>query len=381
MAKTQSSSTQQPAHAATPTTRGSPAKDSSSTPKASGSPPRPASSGSATLKAAPAFHGMTPPSTSSRHSPPQRSEQPLARALFPSAPLHQKPSESSTMTVLQAFSAPLPPFELAADYAVELGTHKSSLTVAATEAPKFWTERPVAHYLSIADTHLAKAKVKNYLDGHSTPSLEPTFRVRREADVVTYASTHLTYAVNMALGGVIFPDEVEMLSEVQAGNTGSQLRPDSIWRTAPSRTANSFAILEMKITGGIKVDNLNEGQRADATATNVFSEENKMINSVKQLTAYARNVKFNTRYVAALFDGKYLLLCTFDQDAKTVPLMTGTLLPCHGNKGINTRKALLGWLIEAHNGSQAGGNRGLGPGPVMKKLPARPKPQGHPQVA
>lgn len=275
-------------------------------------------------------------------------------------------------------SVPLPTFQRAADFKPG-GKHESSKTVGDTLPPTYWTERDVGDYLATADAHLAKPGVKDYLDKHYAPSLEPTFRVRREADVVRYAAVHLVHAVNMALGGAIFPGGVETAAECQAGLSGMQLRPDSMWRAAKAKTPNGFAILELKTAGGMDLKRLDEGKRADENATNTFSE-NTMMNSIKQLTAYARNEVFNARYVA-LFDGQHLLLCIFSQDANKLPLMTGTLVPCHGTKGANARKALLGWLVEAKNQKEAKKNSSLGPGPAVVATQPVPPPVEPAQAA
>ena len=53
---------------------------------------------------------------------------------------------------------------------------------------------------TIAEAYLSRPAVRSRLEAHYTPSLEPTFRVRREADVAAYSGTHLTHTVNLALG-------------------------------------------------------------------------------------------------------------------------------------------------------------------------------------
>ena len=313
---------------------------------------------------------MSPLSTSSRSSPPQQAKELPIRKLFPAAPLRPKSPESHALTIFQAFGAPLPAFQLADDFDPTLGRHISSGTVLGTKPPEYWTDLGVARHLESADLYLSKPEVKAYLGRHSTPSLEPTFRVRREADIVLYTYSHLTHAVNMALGGAIFPDKIQMTAELQAGAAGSQLRPDFTWRDADSSTADAFAILEVKIPGGIDLDALDSAERSKPNGTNGFNHQNDMVNTVKQLTAYARNQSFDTCYVGS-FDGEHLLLCIFSQDAETNPLMRATIVPCQGDRGVNARKALLGWLIEARKEKRRGNNEGLGVGPPIKKLPAR----------
>ncbi len=138
-----------------------------------------------------------------------------------------------------------------------------------------------------------------------------------------------------------------------------------------------FAILEMKITGGINPNDFyaarstdteeNEAiaQTRDQDPPNRFSSD--ILNIIKQATAYSHNVKFGTRYIA-LFDGRYLFLGVFSQGTNDAPLLEGTLVPCLGEKGGDARKALLGWLIEAKTQSQRGQNHSI------RQVPARAQP-------
>ncbi|KAK4135107.1 hypothetical protein BT67DRAFT_462049 [Trichocladium antarcticum] len=334
------------------------AKGSSpSTPKPTGSPP-----GSATPRPVAATAQRTTPSAT---EPPP--------VLLPAAHLHQTSPSATALTILQAFSAPLPTFKMARDFVPTLGKHRSSALVGVTDPPRFWSEVRVDHYLSVADSYLAKVDVKSKLSLHYAPSLEPTFRVRREADVVTYAATHLTHTVNIAIGG-LFPDAVESVSEVEVG----QCRPDFIWRAAGSKDAQqAFAILEMKITGGIDPAIFRRATEAKAHAADQAAEEKDTLfryddgseySAIKQMATYAHSNKFDTQYVA-LFDGTYLFLGVFSKGMGRIPLLKGTLLPCYGDQGRHTRKALLGWLIEAKLEKQQGRNHCVRR--FTRQLPAR----------
>lgn len=122
----------------------------------------------------------------------------------------------------------------------------SSALVDSVDPPQYWTELDAGYYLAIADSYLSRPNVESYLEKHCAPSAEPTFCIRREADVVAYSATHLTHAPNMALGGVIFPGKIEMVSEL--GEEGC--RVDCVWRETKSRKGDPvFAALEMKISG------------------------------------------------------------------------------------------------------------------------------------
>lgn len=270
---------------------------------------------------------------------------------------------------------------MAHDFNPKLGRHKSSALVDSVEPPEYWTEVDASHYLAAADAYLARLEVKSHLDMHCAPSLEPTFRVRREADVVAYAATHLTHAVNMALGGPIFPGKVEMVSELEEGGC----RPDCIWRAAGSNNGeHTFAALEMKITGAINPDAIARARMTDAEAAEKMKQpppstnapslfkamDAKVYSTMKQMTTYAHSEVFDTRYVAS-FDGKHLFLGVFSQGPKgnSVPLLKATMLPCHGDQGHHARKALLGWLIEAKVEKGKGGNHCIPR--VLRQFPER----------
>lgn len=296
--------------------------------------------------------------------------------LLPAPDLHQTPG-STGLTVLQALSAPLPALKMANDFNPKLGNHNSSVLVDAADPPRFWSEVGVQHYLSLADKYLAKAGVQSRLSQQYASSLDPTFRVRREADVVTYAATHLTNSVNIAIDA-LFLDAVETVSEMEV----NQCRPDYIWRAAGSKGANqAFAILEMKITGRVDPDLILGATEANARAADNASsykpetyfqyDDGSEYKAMKQLVTYAHSEQFDSRY-AALFDGSHLFLGIFSEGLTRVPLLKGTLLPCHGNQGRNARKALLGWLIEAKLEKQQGRNHAVrrsGGG----KAPPKPK--------
>ena len=69
----------------------------------------------------------------------------------------------------------------------------------------------------------------------------------------------------------------------------------------------------------IEPKDLDRAKRSKENATNAFDDLNSMINTTKQLTAYARNPSFGTCYVAS-FDGDHLLLCVFSEDTNADPL-------------------------------------------------------------
>lgn len=372
------SSSKQPERPATPIAQVSQASSSPSTPKPTRSPPKPAA-GSATPRPAPDARRTSP--SAAEQSSPQKSQQLPSRVLLPAPHLHETALSSKALTIFQAFNAPLPTFEKAYDFDPSLGKHTSSSLVESTKPPRYWSEVDVAHYLALADSYLAKPQVKSQLALHYAPSLEPTFRVRREADVVTYAATHLTHAVNMAID-LIFPDSIESVSEVELGNC----RPDFIWRSAGSKTAKqTFAVLEMKSTGGIDVAVFRDATEAQAHAADKEREQQEPANeeaeatffkdganeysTIKQMTTYAQSDAFDTCYIAC-FDGPYLFLGVFSPGPGRLPLLKGTLLPCHGDRGHHARKALLGWLIEARIEKQRGKNHRV-PRFAARKQPSR----------
>lgn len=98
-----------------------------------------------------------------------------------------------------------------------------------------------------------------------------------------------------------------------------------------------------------------------------------VVNTVKQLTAYAHHEAFDTRYVAC-FDGRYISLGVFSQGPRgsLTPLLKGTLLPCQGQHGNKARRALLGWLIEAQLKKKTGENHFVPR--VLRQLPDRGLP-------
>ncbi|KAK3291582.1 uncharacterized protein B0H64DRAFT_248290 [Chaetomium fimeti] len=367
---TPTSSSNQPARPITPVLQGSQTQSGTPrTPKPTGTPPRPAS-GSATPKPGPTPARRTPPSTTEQ-SPSQQSQQPPSRALFPSPHLHQ----STAVTVLQGLTAALPQFKMANDYEASLGNHESSAIVEVTGPPRFWTEVPAHHYESVANLYLKGPGVMDKLKLHHCPSLDPTFRVRREADVVTYAATHLTHTVNTAIDSV-FPNAVESVSEVEVNKS----RPDYIWRAAGSTGASeTFAMLEMKITGRVDPGVFRRATETRAHAADREGESQETFfaylngedyRAIKQITSYVHSHDFNTRY-AALFDGVYLFLGVFSEGTSRTPLLKGTLLPCHGTEGCHARKALLGWLIQAKMDKKNGRNN------FVQRVPLKLPPRGH----
>ncbi|KAH6617496.1 hypothetical protein F5144DRAFT_606995 [Chaetomium tenue] len=329
----------QQAQPTTPIRQASHTKGSNpSTPKPLGTTPK-HGAGSATPRPIPAEIRRT--SSSITEEPPVGPQAPPFKVLLPAPDLRQTPG-STGFTVLQALSTPLPALKMANDFNPKLGNHKSSALVDAADPPRFWSEVRAEHYLALADKYLAKAGVQSKLSLQYASSLDPTFRVRREADVVTYAATHLTNSANIAIDA-FFSGAVETVSEMEV----NQCRPDYIWRAAGSKGANqAFAILEMKITG----------RAASYRPETYFQyDDGSEYKAMKQLATYAHSKQFDSRY-AALFDGSHLFLGIFSEGPTPVPLLKGTLLPCHDDQGRHARKALLGWLIEAKLEKQQGRN-------------------------
>ncbi|KAH6621552.1 hypothetical protein B0J18DRAFT_481190 [Chaetomium sp. MPI-SDFR-AT-0129] len=328
-----------------------------------------------------------PPSDNTLLPPPQLAE---ARQTTTSRP---------PPTIIDAFEQALPPVRLATDFGTELGGHESSMLVKSTVPPPFWIARKAEHYLELADRYLSTPKVRAYLSNHYLPSLEPTFRVRREADVVTFTATHLTHAANLALGGAVFPGEVEMLSEYQRG----QCRPDCIWRLDSTggdensdddavsgsggrkqnkqqrkRTGPVFAVLELKITGAFNVCDFDNSKVEESNLSKRNPKrtqiEGEILSPMKQITTYGQSENFDTQYVAC-FDGRTLFLGVLlpGPESTTAPFIRGTVLSCQGGLAENgkgheyARKALLGWLIEARLEQRADKNHH-----VPRKLEPRP---------
>ncbi|KAL2127512.1 hypothetical protein VTI74DRAFT_10620 [Chaetomium olivicolor] len=300
-----------PARPGTPPSEASQGKTAPSTPNSR-------SPGSGTPKVSPA--PRVGPSPSPGNSPSQQTQRSAPKTLLPAPQMIGTATKSNAQTLLEAFSAPLPELKLATDKKKDAGKHKSSTLVEVTEPPQYWTELAASHYLAIPDSYLSNDKVRQYLNKHCAPSPEPTFRVRREADLIPYAALHLTHAPNMALGGTIFPGKVEMVSEFEKDQT------------------RSYAALEMKTTGTLKPGDFLEAKLTEAEAAEHRKPGGKLVNPeysffkrtdiampVKQMTTYAHNESYDTRYVG-LFDGEYLFLGFFSPGPKgpKVPLLTGT---------------------------------------------------------
>jgi hypothetical protein len=304
--------------------------------------------------------------------------------LLPAAELQQFKSAPKASTILRAFYEALPSVEKAEDFDETLGDHNSSSLVSETVPPNHWEPIDVSHYVTIAEAYLSRPAVKAALEAHYAPSLEPTFRVRREADVAAYSAIHLTHAVNHALGA-IFPRSVEMVNEYQAGK---ETRTDCAWR-AWNAKQGSFAMLELKIYEAIQKDEFDDTMLTTEESRKIEAEAAKdgvnlhhykaaslfdstsALSVIKQITCYAHSESYDTRYVG-LFDINYLFLGVFEQSPrpKERPLLKGTLVPCQGAHGTKARRALLGWLLEARDKKQRGQNHHV-PRAVKREQPQR----------
>ncbi|KAH6622641.1 hypothetical protein F5144DRAFT_632098 [Chaetomium tenue] len=278
------------------------------------------------------------------------------KALLPAIELQGRsgpnPKES---TLLEAFYEPLPSVTKAADFG-HGDTRPSGTLVAETNPPQCWVPLDVNHYLAIAETHLSKDAIKKVLSAHRAPALDPTFRVRREDDIVTYAATHLTHAVNHALGAIL-SQPVEMLNEYSASTAA---RVDRAWRPWGAKK-HSFAVLEMKNMEAMRALHFEATQDEDPDAdTPSLFDGRPILSMIKQITCYVKLPFYDTRY-ASLYDGNFLFLGVFELPPQqdSLPILKGTLIPCHGKHNDKARRALLGWLVEAWEKKQRGENHHL----------------------
>jgi hypothetical protein len=267
--------------------------------------------------------------------------------------------------LLEAFYEPLPSIIKAADFDASNDGNSSART-SQTIPPDFWVPIDISHYLAIADTELSRDSVKKALSAYHAPALEPTFRVRREADIVTYSATHLTHAVGHALNAIL-PKPVETVNEY---SFSVWARVDRVWRERGAKTG-SFAMLEMKNYGLLNPDEFEMAQYRGPEARRPSSfTDLDILPIIRQITNYAQIEFFKTRY-ACLYDGNFLFLGVFESPAQqtALPILRGTLIPCLGGQNNTARRALLGWLIEAWNKKQAGQNDHIN----ETKRPSRPK--------
>jgi hypothetical protein len=273
------------------------------------------------------------------------------------------------MMLYEAFSDPLPDFPEAPGWKAptpfSLGSSNPATNV--TCPPACWLEVHVNHYLQIAKRELAKPAVKDYLQGCAYPEMDPLLKLRCEADVVRYGNEQLILSVNQALRAILGDGRIECYSEFEFDNC----RPDTAWVMAGSGdeldSKNSFALLEAKIQGAIRPDQFGptkitreqdlpgafESAAGNSKRTHFIGNSERIMS---QVAKYARNVAFNTNYVA-LFDSGFLFLGIFSLDEKDTYFMKGTLIPCQGSASKDARKALLGWLVEAWENKLAGRNR------------------------
>lgn len=163
---------------------------------------------------------------------------------------------------------------------------------------------------TIAEAYLSRPAVRSRLEAHYTPSLEPTFCVRREADVAAYSGTRLTHAVNPALGAGL-PRAIEMVNEYQAGK---KTRTDCAWRSWDAKKG-SFAMLEMKIYEAIDKDEFDDAMQTREQSSrqagavedgrlgldipSLFDEQSALP-MIKQITCCAHSEWYDTRYVSLI---------------------------------------------------------------------------------
>ncbi|EAQ84162.1 predicted protein [Chaetomium globosum CBS 148.51] len=309
-------------------------------------------------------------SSPSQQLPSRPTNESLPKSLLPAAELYESTPKlkSSESTLLQAFYEPLHSLDMAADF--KPGSDgDSSARVGQTIPPEYWVPININHYLVIANAHLSKNSVKQALSARHTPTLEPTFRVRREADIVTYSSTHLTYAVSHALGATL-AQPVEVTNEYQYSNLA---RVDRVWRSWGA-TTGSFAMLEIKNYGIIDAEEFQRAMYREPGVKNSTLFANLSILSIiKQITNYVQIPTYGTRY-ASLYDGKYLFLGVFETPPQPTdrPILKGTLVPCTGAENTQARRALLGWLIEAWEKKQRGENENIAETQRPPRPPRKP---------
>ncbi|KAK1763763.1 hypothetical protein QBC33DRAFT_597178 [Phialemonium atrogriseum] len=230
------------------------------------------------------------------------------------------------------------------------------------------------------------------------PSLERTFWISCEADVVRVAALYFLHPVNLALTAR-YPDVlIHCLSE--SGSAGARARPDIVFK----KNGRTFAVLEYKVVGVVVKSEFTPA-RLPMTASPDEVEKKRArsaIKIVKQMTAYSEDSDFNTKYIA-LLNWDFLFLAVFNRDADA---MHGGLVSRTGSEGNQLRKAFLGWLLEPYandgqskldpparrgsasgsgtgkdGGSGRGGGGSGGPGTPGKPTDSRRPPPGQTPIA
>ena len=133
------------------------------------------------------------------------------------------------------------------------------------------------------------------------------------------------------------------------------IRPDIVYR----KNGRNFALLEYKIIGVVDWTKFNEARLAATASPNVVREmrekaedkkfetffEGKALKIIKQMRNYSKDDEQSTQYIA-MFNWDWLFMSIFNSDEEVVH---GTLAHRNGSQRNRFRKALLGWLLEAHD--------------------------------
>lgn len=312
--------------------------------------------------------------------------------------------KSKALTISQSFNEPLPTLPQVPGLGTT--THVSGLTSMNADPPKFWLDRTIQPYTTLANQALVAPDVHRETTESCMPSLERTFLISCEADVVRAAALYFLHPVNMALTAM-YPDVlIHCLSE--SGSGGARTRPDIVFK----KNGRTFAVLEYKVVGVVVKSEFTPA-RLPMTAspdevekkrkgTGILAAESffgpKATKIVKQMTAYSEDPDFNTKYIA-LLNWDFLFLAVFNRYAD---VMHGSLVSRTGSERNQLRKAFLGWLLEAyandgqskldppaHRDSASGSGRGGGgssggsggPGTPGKPTDSRRPPPGQTPIA
>jgi len=229
------------------------------------------------------------------------------------------------------------------------------------DPPKLWLRRTIQPYVNLANTALTDPNVHRECTENCTPSIERTFMVSAEGDVVRAAALYFLYPANVALTAM-YPDvEIHCQAESSSGGT----RPDIIYK----RRGQVFAMVEYKNLGVVHQSEFTEA-RLPITASREEIEKkvkaaqcltgqtcfgSNAIKVLKQMTAYVNNPQWNAanlKYVA-MFNWDLLFLSVFGCDADVI---LGTLVSRAGPERNQLRKAYLGWLLVACNNAGGSGS-------------------------
>ena len=262
--------------------------------------------------------------------------------------MDQPVPKSRSMTLFDSFNSPLP----ALPKKEGLGrTHISSDTVLKTAAPKFWIDRTIQPYEWLADEALSTRAVKLDTVEHCLPTLEYTFKVSAEADVVRAAALYFIHPCNVALQAK--HSDVEILCLAEFPSPG--MRPDIIYR----KGGRTFAILEYKVIDAVNGEEFVEARvewglspreisgikREVQQAGKKSLFEGNSLKQIKQMACYSNRSREKTKYIA-MFNWDWLFLSVFSSDKAIVD---GTLVDRDGPEKNKVRKAFLGWLLEAYD--------------------------------